>query len=94
MVETKQALYDVLSRHTVIAKSVMSNLGSRIVFFRHLCAREPGRQSEWRAEIGRIVAAVQDRDAVAAQAACEMHIARATEVVIQVIDKYSWVMPR
>lgn len=88
MVATKQALYDVLARYTVIANAVMENLGSRIVLFRQLCAREPGRQSEWKAEVGRIVDAVLQRDREAALTACEDHVAGATAVVLRVLEKY------
>lgn len=90
MLVTRQALYDVLSTHAKLANSVIASLNSRIVFFRHLCAREPERQAEWNAEVGRIVTAIARRDQEAAAAACDEHIAGATAVVFRVLEKYPW----
>ncbi|PJJ65094.1 GntR family transcriptional regulator [Compostimonas suwonensis] len=90
LLEAKQALYDALSIRASIANSVMASLSSRIVFFRHLCAREPGRTDEWNIEVGRIVEAILQRDEATAEAACQAHVLSATEVVFRVLEKYPW----
>ncbi len=86
----KDRLYDVLSAHAAIANTVMAGLSARIVFFRHLCAQEPGRAAEWVDEVGRIVDAIEARDIASADARCRDHIDGATRVVLRVLEKYPW----
>ena len=87
LLEAKRRFYDVLLRgsRNDHAARMLGQLMNRNTRLRATSLSAPGRLPDMVAEIGRIVDAVERRDAEAARAACQDHVHAAAAVALRIL---------